>query len=189
MYNGEKYVLGKYKTRETQRMLISVGLRVMLRLTQVYLNLLNNAVKYTNPGGSIRLEISEELSGDGGVTLVCVVADTGVGISPEFQKDMYESFARVTDSRIDKIQGFGLGLAIVRRMEDLLHLLHRCQLPLIQRAEILHKRDVILHLGHVAHAGEHHHDPGKACGKAQGVAERDCRRGDRPAQLWPPPAG
>lgn len=63
MYNGEKYVLGKYKTRETQRMLISVGLRVMLRLTQVYLNLLNNAVKYTNPGGSIRLEISEELAG------------------------------------------------------------------------------------------------------------------------------
>lgn len=129
-----------------------------------------NAVKYTNPGGSIRLEISEELSGDGGVTLVCVVADTGIGMSPEFQKDMYESFDRVTDSRIDKIQGSGLGLAIVRRMEDLLHLLHRCQLPLIQRAEILHKRDVILHLGHVTHAGEHHHDPRKACGKAQGVA-------------------
>ena len=91
-----------------------------LRLTQVYLNLLNNAVKYTNPGGSIRLEISEELSGDGGVTLVCVVADTGIGMSPEFQKDMYESFARVTDSRIDKIQGSGLGLAIVRRMVDLM---------------------------------------------------------------------
>jgi hypothetical protein len=70
MYNGEKYVLGKYKTRETQRMLISVGLRVMLRLTQVYLNLLNNAVKYTNPGGSIRLEISEELSGTAAVETV-----------------------------------------------------------------------------------------------------------------------
>ena len=91
-----------------------------LRLTQVYLNLLNNAVKYTEPGGSIRLEIGEEPTGGDGVTLTCVVADTGIGMSPEFQRYMYESFARVADSRIDKIQGSGLGLAIVRRMVDLM---------------------------------------------------------------------
>ena len=59
-----------------------------LRLTQVYLNLLNNAVKYTDAGG---------------VTLACVVADTGIGMSPEFQKTMYDSFTRVADSRIDNI--------------------------------------------------------------------------------------
>lgn len=91
-----------------------------LRLTQVYLNLLNNAVKYTNPGGSIRLEISEAPAGDGLVTLQCVVADTGIGMSAEFQQIMYESFTRVSDSRIDKIQGSGLGLSIVRRMVDLM---------------------------------------------------------------------
>ena len=76
-----------------------------LRLTQVYLNLLNNAVKYTDAGG---------------VTLACVVADTGIGMSPEFQKTMYDSFTRVADSRIDNIQGTGLGLAIVKRMVDLI---------------------------------------------------------------------
>lgn len=76
-----------------------------LRLTQVYLNLLNNAVKYTDAGG---------------VTLACVVADTGIGMSPEFQKTMYDSFTRVADSRIDNIQGTGLGLAIVKRMVDLM---------------------------------------------------------------------
>lgn len=76
-----------------------------LRLTQVYLNLLNNAVKYTDAGG---------------VTLACVVADTGIGMSPEFQKTMYDSFPRVADSRIDNIQGTGLGLAIVKRMVDLI---------------------------------------------------------------------
>ena len=92
-----------------------------LRLTQVYLNLLNNAVKYTNPGGSVRLEVGEELRGEGGVTLVCTVSDTGVGMSPEFQKTMYDSFTRVADSRIDKIQGTGLGLAIVHRMVRLMH--------------------------------------------------------------------
>lgn len=76
-----------------------------LRLTQVYLNLLNNAVKYTDAGG---------------VTLACAVADTGIGMSPEFQKTMYDSFPRVADSRIDNIQGTGLGLAIVKRMVDLI---------------------------------------------------------------------
>lgn len=90
-----------------------------LRLTQVYLNLLNNAVKYTEPGGNIRFEISEELA-ENGIILICTVADTGVGMSPEFQETMYESFARAADSRTDKIQGTGLGLAIVRQMVDLM---------------------------------------------------------------------
>ena len=91
-----------------------------LRLTQVYLNLLNNAVKYTNPGGSIRLEVREENIKHNSVVLVCVIADTGIGMSPEFQKTMYDSFTRVNDSRIDKIQGTGLGLAIVKRMIELM---------------------------------------------------------------------
>lgn len=91
-----------------------------LRLTQVYLNLLNNAVKYTDAGGNIRLEVWEEYLPAGGVTLACVVADTGIGMSSEFQKTMYDSFTRVADSRIDNIQGTGLGLAIVKRMVDLM---------------------------------------------------------------------
>ena len=90
-----------------------------LRLTQVYLNLLNNAVKYTNPGGTIRLEMWEEHSEDG-VLLSCVIADTGIGMSPEFQRTMYDSFTRVSDSRVDKTQGTGLGLAIVKRMVELM---------------------------------------------------------------------
>ena len=91
-----------------------------LRLTQVYLNLLNNAVKYTDAGGDIRFEVWEEYLPAGGVTLACVVADTGIGMSPEFQKTMYDSFTRVADSRIDNVQGTGLGLAIVKRMVDLM---------------------------------------------------------------------
>ena len=87
-----------------------------LRLSQVYLNLLNNAVKYTNPGGKVRLEMREECITPESVTLVCVVEDTGIGMSEEFQKTMYESFTRAVDTRIDKTQGTGLGLAIVKRM-------------------------------------------------------------------------
>lgn len=92
-----------------------------LRLTQVYLNLLNNAVKYTDTGGRIHLKVWEEPADGGSVTLVCVVSDTGMGMSEEFQKTMYESFTRVSDSRVDKIQGSGLGLSIVQRMVTLMN--------------------------------------------------------------------
>lgn len=90
-----------------------------LRLSQIYLNLLTNAVKYTNPGGTVRLEVREE-PGETGETadLICVVKDNGIGMSGEFQKTMYDSFSRASDSRIDKIQGSGLGLAIAKRMTE-----------------------------------------------------------------------
>ena len=91
-----------------------------LRLSQIYLNLLTNAVKYTAPGGSVRLEISEHAALDGRVELQCIVADNGMGMSEEFQRIMYDSFARAQDSRIDKTQGTGLGLAIAKRLLDLM---------------------------------------------------------------------
>lgn len=92
-----------------------------LRLTQVYLNLLNNAIKYTEPGGKVRLLMWEEAPEGEEIMLTCVIADTGIGMSPEFQETMYDSFTRVADSRIDKIQGTGLGLAIVKRMVTLMN--------------------------------------------------------------------
>ena len=91
-----------------------------LRLSQIYLNLLNNAVKYTRPGGHIRLEMRETPTENGLVSLVCVIADDGIGMSPEFQATMYDSFSRAKDGRIDKTQGTGLGLAIVQRMVDMM---------------------------------------------------------------------
>lgn len=99
-----------------------------LRLTQIYLNLLNNAVKYTKPGGQVAFRIWEEDAADvGTTTLACVVRDSGLGMTPEFQKTMYDSFTRVADSRTDKIQGTGLGLAIVKRMVDLMDGTIECQ--------------------------------------------------------------
>ena len=90
-----------------------------LRLSQIYLNLLNNAVKYTPIGGKVWLEMDEHAT-DSGVELVCTVRDNGMGMTAEFQRTMYDSFTRAADSRIDKTQGTGLGLAIVRRMVELM---------------------------------------------------------------------
>lgn len=92
-----------------------------LRLSQIYLNLLTNAVKYTNSGGSVQLTVKEEPVEDGSsADLICIISDTGIGMSEEFQKTMYDSFSRAQDSRIDKIQGTGLGLAIAKQMTELM---------------------------------------------------------------------
>lgn len=86
-----------------------------LRLNQVMINLLGNAVKFTPEGGSISLDVTEEpAESENFVHLIFKVADTGIGISPEFQKNLFCSFTRERDSKVDHIEGSGLGLAITK---------------------------------------------------------------------------
>ena len=92
-----------------------------LRLNQVYINLLSNAIKYTQPGGRVSVELrGEESPQPGCIRLTYVVADTGIGMSPEFMQTMYQPFSRQIDSRVNSIQGTGLGLAITKQMVDLM---------------------------------------------------------------------
>lgn len=92
-----------------------------LRLNQIYINILSNALKYTEPGGSVSVDMREEESPKSGcVRLTYIVADTGMGMSPEFMATMYQPFSRQTDSRVNRIQGTGLGLAITKQMVDLM---------------------------------------------------------------------
>ena len=99
-----------------------------LRLNQIYINVLSNAIKYTEPGGRVSVDLREEESEkEGCVRLIYCVADTGIGMSPEFLKKMYEPFSRQTDSRVNSIQGTGLGLAITRQMVELMDGTIECQ--------------------------------------------------------------
>ena len=92
-----------------------------LRLNQIYINILSNALKYTEPGGRVTVDLREEKSDvPGCVRLSYTVADTGIGMSPEFMATMYQPFSRQIDSRVNSIQGTGLGLAITKQMVDLL---------------------------------------------------------------------
>ena len=92
-----------------------------LRITQIYMNLLSNAVKYTPDGGKVSLELwQEESEASGYVDLYAKVSDNGIGMTKEFMKDMYSEFTRGTDTRVNKIQGSGLGLCIVKQMTDLM---------------------------------------------------------------------
>ena len=92
-----------------------------LRLNQIYINILSNAIKYTEPGGRVSVDLREEESDiPGCVRLTYVVADTGIGMSPEFMANMYQPFSRQVDSRVNSIQGTGLGLAITKQMVELI---------------------------------------------------------------------
>ena len=99
-----------------------------LRLNQIYINILSNAVKYTEPGGRICVDLTEEESPEPGcIRLAYVVADTGIGMSKEFLETMYQPFSRQVDSRVNSIQGTGLGLAITKQMVELMGGTIECQ--------------------------------------------------------------
>ncbi|MGN0342475.1 MAG: ATP-binding protein [Roseburia sp.] len=100
-----------------------------LRLNQIFINLLSNAVKYTPPHGSVQFLLWQEKLGDDEkrVRLICQVRDTGIGMSQEFMQTMYEPFARENNSRVDAIQGYGLGLAIIHQMVELMGGVIHCQ--------------------------------------------------------------
>ncbi len=99
-----------------------------LRLNQIYINILSNAIKYTEPGGSVSVILSEEHSDvTGCIRLIYAVSDTGIGMSPEFMENMYKPFSRQVDSRVNSIQGTGLGLAITKQMVDLIGGTIECQ--------------------------------------------------------------
>ncbi|MBC8121409.1 MAG: PAS domain-containing protein [Gemmatimonadaceae bacterium] len=82
-------------------------------LKQILTNLLNNALKYSAPDGTVRLELACR---DG--QAIFKVVDEGIGIAPEDQERLFEPFYR--GQNVSGIPGFGLGLAIVRRLVDLL---------------------------------------------------------------------
>lgn len=85
-----------------------------IRMAQVVLNLLNNAAKYTDEGGSIRLTLEQR-----GAEAVVIVKDTGIGISPQMLPHIFEMFTQV-DHTLERSQGgLGIGLALVKRLVEL----------------------------------------------------------------------
>lgn len=91
-----------------------------LRISQVLINILTNAIKYTPEGGKIGFSVKETAVSESVSRYIYKVSDNGIGMSKEFQESMYNTFAREKDSRIDKIQGSGLGLSIVKQIIELM---------------------------------------------------------------------
>lgn len=91
-----------------------------LRMKQIAMNLLSNALKYTEPGGSVEYCISEQESDEDGCTeLRLSVRDTGIGMTDEFQKNVFGVFEREKSATQSGVEGAGLGLAITRQLVEL----------------------------------------------------------------------
>ena len=92
-----------------------------LRLNQILLNILSNAIKFTPTGGMISIRIAQK----NGAPKDCVcyefrIKDNGIGMSEEFQKHIFEEFSREESSTVSGIQGTGLGMSITKNIVDLM---------------------------------------------------------------------
>ena len=92
-----------------------------LRLNQVLLNILGNAVKYTKKGGKVTFRVTQKKEApEGYASFEFSVKDTGIGMSPEFLQHVFEPFEREQTSTVSGIQGTGLGLAITKNLVDMM---------------------------------------------------------------------
>ena len=92
-----------------------------LRLNQILLNLISNAVKFTKPGGTVGIRVIEKAGAPSGyASYVFQVKDSGIGMSKEFQKHIFEAFTREQTSTVSGIQGTGLGMAITKNIVDMM---------------------------------------------------------------------
>lgn len=105
-----------------------------LRLQQIFINILSNAVKYTNEGGNVTMTLNEQIASpdnhallvsdgslvssplNGQTIYTIIIEDDGIGMSKEFIEKLYVPFERAEDVRISKTQGTGLGMSIVQNI-------------------------------------------------------------------------
>lgn len=91
------------------------------KVGQIFINLIENAVKYTPEGGKIHVEVKELPCEQAGyATYQTTVSDNGIGMSEGFQKQLFESFSRERNTTESKVIGTGLGLAIVKKLVDMM---------------------------------------------------------------------
>ena len=91
-----------------------------VRLNQILLNLLSNAIKFTPENGRIHVALEEEESpkGEEYVRIHLRVKDNGIGMTPEFQAKIFDSFTREDSARVRKTEGTGLGMTITKYIVD-----------------------------------------------------------------------
>ncbi|MCI2062875.1 MAG: ATP-binding protein [Eubacteriaceae bacterium] len=92
----------------------------ILRINQIYFNLLSNAVKYTPEGGTVTCIVRTRILSTGRLAGEFEVKDTGIGISKEFQKRLFDPFAQENRSDTALNRGTGLGLSIVKKIVDMM---------------------------------------------------------------------
>lgn len=92
-----------------------------LKIREIYVNLMSNAIKYTNEGGTISFSLEEIEKEEGLSDYKAIVQDTGIGISKDYLPHIFENFSRQKTSSESGVIGTGLGMPIVKKLVDLMH--------------------------------------------------------------------
>lgn len=92
-----------------------------LKIREIYVNLMSNAIKYTDAGGTISFSLEEIEREEGVSDYKGIIQDTGIGISKEYLPHIFESFSRQRTSSESGVIGTGLGMPIVKKLVDLMH--------------------------------------------------------------------
>ncbi len=89
-----------------------------LHVRQIYMNILGNAIKYNRKSGRVICNVSADRINQDQVRFTMIIKDTGIGMSEEFQKHLFDPFTREHEKMDGKYEGVGLGLAIVKQLVD-----------------------------------------------------------------------
>ncbi len=92
-----------------------------MKLKQVLINILSNAIKFTDAPGSVTLTVERTGSFSGQSTLRFVIADTGIGMDPSFLPKIFDSFTQENSSRSSRFGSTGLGMAITKNIVELMN--------------------------------------------------------------------
>ena len=92
-----------------------------MKLRQVLINILGNAVKFTPTGGSVSLQVERKAQYNGKSTLCFIITDTGIGISEEYLPRIFDAFSQEDSSTTNRYGSSGLGLAITKRIVEMMN--------------------------------------------------------------------
>ena len=92
-----------------------------MKLKQVLINILSNAIKFTDPPGSVTMSVERTASYEDRTTMKFIVKDTGIGIDPAFLPNIFDSFTQEDSSRNNRFGSTGLGMAITKNIVTLMN--------------------------------------------------------------------
>ena len=90
-------------------------------LSEICLNIISNAIKYTNTGGTISCSVLQESCKEDWCNMIITITDNGTGMSEEFQKHIFDAFERERNSTASHIEGSGIGMGITKKLIELMN--------------------------------------------------------------------
>ena len=92
-----------------------------VHISEIIMNIISNAIKYTGDEGSITVDVYQEESKTGWCNTIYSITDTGIGMSEEYQTHLFEMFSRERSTTKSGVEGVGLGMSIVKKLVDLMN--------------------------------------------------------------------